>query len=28
GLDVPGFDFYLAIISIISLGFILRKKRY
>lgn len=28
GLDVPGFDFYLAMISIISLGFIIRKRRY
>ncbi|MHA2031215.1 MAG: hypothetical protein ACW99Q_17685, partial [Candidatus Kariarchaeaceae archaeon] len=28
GLDVPGFDFYLAIMSILSLGFVLRRKRY
>ncbi|MCE7736020.1 MAG: hypothetical protein GPJ54_14150 [Candidatus Heimdallarchaeota archaeon] len=28
GLDVPGFDFYLAIISIMSFGLIIRKRRY
>lgn len=28
GIDVPGFDFYLAMLSILSLGFIIRRRRY